>query len=89
MLILILERRFNSKFNYPYVFLNEEPFTKEFIDATTSVASSDTHYGLVGESMWGYPDWVDLKYAAERREIMKGLPYGASESYRHMCRFQR
>ena len=26
-----LEDRFNAKFNYPWVFLNDEPFTEEFI----------------------------------------------------------
>lgn len=26
-----LEDRFNKKFNYPYVFLNEEPFSEDFI----------------------------------------------------------
>ena len=25
-----LERRFNARFGYPWVFLNEEPFTEEF-----------------------------------------------------------
>lgn len=25
-----IQDRFNSKFNYPWVFLNEEPFTDEF-----------------------------------------------------------
>lgn len=87
--MLSLEQRFNNKFNYPWIFLNEEPFTEEFINATTHAASSKTHYGLVNESMWGYPDWIDQKYAAEQREKMKDVPYGSSESYRHMCRFQR
>lgn len=25
-----LEQRFNHKYNYPWVFLNDEPFTEEF-----------------------------------------------------------
>lgn len=83
-----IEETFNSKFNYPWVFLNEEPFTDEFIEATTSVSSGMTHYGFVNESMWGYPSWIDQKKAAEERERLKGVPYGTSESYRHMCRFQ-
>ncbi|KAI7898249.1 nucleotide-diphospho-sugar transferase [Cokeromyces recurvatus] len=83
-----VENRFNHKFNYPWIFLNDEPFTDEFQKLTTLAASSRTHYGLVNESMWGYPDWIDQHKAAERRERMKGLPYGLSESYRHMCRFQ-
>jgi alpha 1,2-mannosyltransferase len=69
--------------------LNEEPFTEEFIKYTTKSASSKTHYGLVEEAMWGYPDFIDQKHAADMRNQMKGLPYGSSESYRHMCRFQR
>jgi alpha 1,2-mannosyltransferase len=69
--------------------LNEEPFSEEFIKATSRMASSQTHYGLVNESMWGYPDFIDQKLAADQREKMKSLPYGSSESYRHMCRFQR
>ncbi|KAI9364672.1 glycolipid 2-alpha-mannosyltransferase-domain-containing protein [Pilaira anomala] len=83
-----VEQTFNHKFNYPWIFLNEEPFTEEFINATKSVASSKTHYGLVDESMWGYPDWIDQTHASNMRDQMRDLPYGSSESYRHMCRFQ-
>ncbi|EPB82716.1 hypothetical protein HMPREF1544_10562 [Mucor circinelloides 1006PhL] len=84
-----VEGRFNKKFNYPWVFLNEEPFTDEFKRLTTlAAAPSKTHYGLVNESMWGYPSWISQSKAAKMREIMKDLPYGNSESYRHMCRFQ-
>ncbi|KAI8090075.1 nucleotide-diphospho-sugar transferase [Gilbertella persicaria] len=83
-----VEERFNHKFNYPWIFLNEEPFTEDFVRFTTNAASGKTHYGFVNESMWGYPDWIDQEHAAHQREIMKNLPYGKSESYRHMCRFQ-
>ncbi|OBZ91626.1 Glycolipid 2-alpha-mannosyltransferase 2 [Choanephora cucurbitarum] len=83
-----IEERFNNKFNYPWVFLNEEPFSEDFILYTTKASSGKTHYGLVGESMWGYPNWIDQTVAAKQRELMKSLPYGSSESYRHMCRFQ-
>lgn len=69
--------------------MNEEPFTEEFMEATRDTASSDVHYGLVDESMWGYPPWIDQEHAAREREAMEGIPYGTSESYRHMCRFQR
>ena len=88
-IIYLLEERFNNKFNYPWVFLNEEPFSEDFILYTTKASSGKTHYGLVGESMWGYPNWIDQTVAAKQRELMKSLPYGSSESYRHMCRFQR
>lgn len=85
-----VESRFNHKFNYPWIFLNEQPFTEQFKELTTKAAApSKTHYGLVDESMWGYPSWINQRKAAKIRKIMEYLPYGDSESYRHMCRFQR
>lgn len=83
-----LEDRFNHKYNYPYVFLNDEPFDNNFIEYTSALASGETHYGLVNEAMWSYPDWINQDKAAKVREDMaeKDIPYGDSESYRHMCR---
>ncbi|KAI8975731.1 nucleotide-diphospho-sugar transferase [Mycotypha africana] len=88
--IQMIEDRFNHKYHYPYVFLNDVPFHQDFIDYTTALASGETFYGLVEEDMWGYPDWVDQDKAWELRDKMGELdiPYGDSESYRHMCRFQ-
>lgn len=83
-----LEDRFNSKYNYPYVFLNDGPFDDDFIEYTSGLASGETYYGLINESMWGYPDFIDQEKARQSREAMeeKEIPYGGSESYRHMCR---
>ncbi|KAI9492523.1 nucleotide-diphospho-sugar transferase [Zychaea mexicana] len=88
MLESMYEERFNRKFDYPWLFLNEEPFTEEFKRRTTAATNAKTHFGFVDESMWSYPTWINQTLAAEQREKMRGLPYGASESYRHMCRFQ-
>lgn len=82
------EQRFNSKFHYPWIFLNNEPFTEEFKARTTEATSGKTHYGYVNESMWSYPPWIDQEKAALVRQT-ETYPYADSESYRHMCRFQR
>jgi alpha 1,2-mannosyltransferase len=42
-----LEARFNHKFNYPYVFLNDEEFTQEFKELTTSLTNAETKYGKI------------------------------------------
>ena len=42
-----LEERFNNKFNYPYVFLNDEEFTFEFRELTASLTSAKTQYGMI------------------------------------------
>lgn len=40
-----LEARFNHKFNYPYVFLNDEPFTEEFRELTSGMTNAKIQYG--------------------------------------------
>ncbi|RCH99485.1 alpha 1,2-mannosyltransferase 2.4.1 [Rhizopus azygosporus] len=84
-----LEARFNHKFNYPYVFLNDVEFTQEFKELTSSMTSSKTEYGLIPKEHWSYPDWIDIPKADEARRKMAeaGIIYGDSLSYRHMCRF--
>ncbi|KAG1373592.1 hypothetical protein G6F61_010050 [Rhizopus arrhizus] len=85
-----LEERFNHKYNYPWIFLNEQPFTEEFKNLTARMTSAKVHYGLVPKEHWSYPDWIDQEHAAECRQELedRGIIYGGSESYRHMCRYQ-
>jgi alpha 1,2-mannosyltransferase len=85
-----LEDRFNHKYNYPWIFLNEEPFTTEFIEMTQTMTKAVTHYGLVPTEHWSYPAWINQTYAEECRMAMAAndVVYGGSESYRHMCRYQ-
>ncbi|KAI8376137.1 nucleotide-diphospho-sugar transferase [Radiomyces spectabilis] len=85
-----MEDRFNHRFNYPYVFLNDDEFTDEFKQMTSSLTNAETHYGTIDRSMWGYPSHINTTLAAECRAKMQdaNIIYGDSESYRHMCRFQ-
>jgi len=41
-----LEDRFNKKYNYPYVFLNDVPFTEEFKELTSALTKGKTEYGM-------------------------------------------
>jgi hypothetical protein len=81
-----MEDRFNHRYHYPWVFLNDADFTEEFKAKTKGIASGKTFYGKVEDTMWGYPEWIDQNKASETRERMKEVIYGDSESYRHMCR---
>ncbi|KAJ8657512.1 hypothetical protein O0I10_006814 [Lichtheimia ornata] len=85
-----LEARFNHKFNYPYVFLNDEPFTEEFKHLTSSLTSAETKYGLIPVEHWSVPSWIDDEKAAMERKKMEenDILYGGSLAYRHMCRFE-
>lgn len=83
-----VEDRFNNKYHYDWVFLNNEPFDEEFIKLTTRLISGKTKYGLIDKEHWGYPPWISEQKAAQTREDMKNIIYGSSETYRHMCRYE-
>ncbi|GJN93736.1 hypothetical protein Rhopal_006793-T1 [Rhodotorula paludigena] len=85
-----IEDRFNRKYNYPYVFLNDEPFNDEFKRHTSAIASGPCSYGLVPREHWEEPEWIDESKAAEERKKMAdaGVIYGDSRGYRRMCRYQ-
>jgi alpha 1,2-mannosyltransferase len=85
-----VEDRFNKKFGYDWVFLNDEVFSEEFKRTTTALVTGETKYGLIPKEHWSFPDWIDLDKAAKTRQDMKEkkIIYGDSVSYRHMCRFE-
>ena len=85
-----VEDRFNRRYNYDWVFLNDKPFDETFKKITTSLVSGTTHYGEIAEKHWSFPDFIDQDKAKKVREDMaqKKIIYGDSISYRHMCRFE-
>ncbi|UZJ55555.1 hypothetical protein CBS101457_004875 [Exobasidium rhododendri] len=84
-----VEYRFNRKYGYPWIFLNNEPFSEEFKRGVQQMTRSNVSFGLVPKEQWSYPDWISESKAADTRVQMKDkVPYGDSESYRHMCRYQ-
>lgn len=85
-----VEDRFNRKFGYDWVFLNDQPFDEEFKKVTSALVSGKTHYGEIPKEHWSFPDHIDQDKAAKVRQDMKekNIIYGDSISYRHMCRFE-
>ena len=85
-----VEDRFNRKFHYDWVFLNEVEFSEEFKTTVSQAVSGVAKFGLIPKEHWSYPPWIDQEKAALVREQMreKKIIYGHSESYRHMCRFE-
>ncbi|KAF5983454.1 glycolipid 2-alpha-mannosyltransferase [Fusarium coicis] len=85
-----VEDRFNRKYGYDWVFLNEKPFDATFKRVTSALVSGKTYYGLIPPENWSFPDWIDQDKAKKVREDMaeKKIIYGDSVSYRHMCRFE-
>jgi alpha 1,2-mannosyltransferase len=85
-----IEDRFNRRYNYDWVFLNDKPFDSAFKKLTTSLVSGNTYYGVIPKDHWSFPDWIDQDKAAKVRQDMaeRKIIYGDSVSYRHMCRYE-
>ncbi|ORZ26271.1 nucleotide-diphospho-sugar transferase [Lobosporangium transversale] len=83
-----IEDRFNYRYEYPYVFLNDKPFSGHFKEKMRKMSKAEMVFAQIPHEHWSYPAWISQKKAAETRERMKNVIYGSSESYRHMCRFQ-
>ncbi|KDQ60808.1 glycosyltransferase family 15 protein [Jaapia argillacea MUCL 33604] len=84
-----MEDRFNRKFRYPYVFLNEEPFSDQFKEQITALTDAKVEFGLIPHDDWYQPPWIDeARASAARAEMVKNsVIYGGSVPYRNMCRF--
>ncbi|KAJ3132879.1 alpha 1,2-mannosyltransferase 2.4.1 [Geranomyces variabilis] len=85
-----LQKRFNDRFHYPYVFLNEREFDETFKTKMRAAAPrSELMFGLIPKEHWSYPPWIDQEKAAAARKDYgeRRIIYGDSEPYRHMCRY--
>lgn len=90
--IQLLENTFNDRphHRYPYVFLNDKPFSENFKLRITRAISSNVEFGQVPPEHWDVPASIDMVKAQKTWDRAKkgGIPYGGSQSYRQMCRFQ-
>ncbi|KIM76121.1 glycosyltransferase family 15 protein [Piloderma croceum F 1598] len=84
-----MEDRFNRKHGYPWVLLNEVPFTPEFIKRISIITTAPIEFGIIPYDHWYQPNWVDEAKAKAKasRDKMKadGIIYRGG--YRNMCRF--
>ena len=85
-----VEDRFNHRYNYDWVFLNDKPFDDTFKKVTTALTSGKARYGEIPSEHWSFPNFIDQEKAKETREDMarRKIIYGDSVSYRHMCRYE-
>ncbi|ORX56425.1 glycosyl transferase, partial [Hesseltinella vesiculosa] len=83
------EDRFNRRYHYPYVFLNDDPFDDDFMASIRAMTESVVEFGQVPNEMWSVPEWVDEQrmHQCLLDYRIRGVLYGGSLSYRHMCRF--
>ncbi|KAJ6473408.1 alpha-1,2-mannosyltransferase [Mycena vitilis] len=84
-----LEERFNQRFGYPYVFLNEEEFSEEFKRKVQAQSLARVEFGIIPREHWYQPDWIDNGKAQVAMQKMQrmNVKYGGSIAYHNMCRF--
>lgn len=87
--IMSMESKFNADHNYPWVFLNEEPFIDEFVVRVSAATNASVQFGLIPDDNWFQPEWIDEEKATKSRERMTlhNVIYASSVPYRNMCRF--
>ncbi|KAI8323164.1 nucleotide-diphospho-sugar transferase [Martensiomyces pterosporus] len=86
-----IERRFNDRFRYPYVFLSEEPLPDEFKESVRWMAGGNkakVEFGLITEH-WGYPRWIDVDRAENAAQDWADANEQATDraGWRHMVRY--
>ncbi|KAF4622036.1 hypothetical protein D9613_009523 [Agrocybe pediades] len=80
-----IEDRFNRRYRYPYVLLNEEEFTDEFKQRISVLTSAKIEFGLIPREHWFQPDWIDETKAKAGRDKMveNNIIYGGSFFFKH------
>lgn len=84
-----LERTFNRKFNYPWLFLNDEPFTAEFKKKVSAATKAQVTFDVVPKEHWAVPEWINEDLYQESVHVLKsqGVQYMDKKSYHQMCRW--
>ncbi|KAF8526872.1 glycosyltransferase family 15 protein [Hysterangium stoloniferum] len=83
-----VEDRFNHRYNYPWVFLNDEPFSDEFVQRTSILTDGNVSYGFIPKSQWSQPAWIDSEKADKGRQTMidEHVFHGVVR-YQNMCTY--
>ncbi|KAF2718981.1 glycosyltransferase family 15 protein [Polychaeton citri CBS 116435] len=84
-----LERTWNSKFNYPWTFFNDEPFTDEFKRVTKAQTKAECRYEIIPKDHWDIPSWINRDLMEESANILEeqDVQYSHMTSYHQMCRW--
>lgn len=84
-----IERHFNSKFHYPYVFLNDKPFSQKFKDNVQLVTSSECFFESIDPETWNPPAHINPRKMKHKMKMLRqdGIAYADKLSYHNMCRF--
>jgi alpha 1,2-mannosyltransferase len=75
------EKNFNSKYNYPYVMVSNEPLENFFKLTIQKYTKSKIEFGLIPKHQWSVPDHIDIN------KLKISIKKIGTVNYRHMCRY--
>jgi len=84
-----IEKTFNKKYQYSYVFLNDQEFSDRFKQGISKVTKAPVYFEKVDSAAWDRPDFIDEQKEKEGIEYLdeKGVGYSKKLSYHNMCRY--
>ncbi|KAH9909018.1 glycolipid 2-alpha-mannosyltransferase [Xylariomycetidae sp. FL2044] len=84
-----IEDHFNKWFEYPIMFLNDEPWDPQFITELNATARGRGMFEVIPQKQWTFPDFVDAEAAKQtiKEQGKTSVPHTGEEGYHHMCRF--
>ncbi|KAI0136445.1 glycolipid 2-alpha-mannosyltransferase [Xylariales sp. AK1849] len=87
--ITSIDKAFNRWFNYPIVFMNDEPWDSRFVEELTKTSRGLATFEVIPKETWTFPNWMDENAAKQsiKEQGDRGIPHGDSQGYHHMCRF--
>lgn len=68
-----IEDRWNHRYNYPWIFLSDQPLSDDFKKYTQLLSAAPMFYGLIDRREWSYPHWINTRAAEEEMDRLAGL----------------
>ncbi|KAI8068880.1 glycolipid 2-alpha-mannosyltransferase-domain-containing protein [Thamnidium elegans] len=74
---------------YPWIFLNNQHFTKDFKTYVSKVIDGPVFFGKIDLQVWEYPYWIDIPLAEYKmlEQETNGVHKGSSLSYHQLLRY--
>ena len=89
--LLELETSFNDNATarYPYVIVNDKPFSASFVSFLSASLRGRCYFGQVPREHWSYPAHADARLirGSMASQVAAGVFHGGEESYHFMCRY--
>ncbi|VUG17551.1 KTR1 [Brettanomyces bruxellensis] len=87
--IKYVEERFNNRFHYDWVFMNDKPFTEYFKGNVSAAVSGRAIFSEIPKEFWDIPDSIDKDEMKKDMDFMarEQVLYARKVTYRQMCRF--